>query len=264
MIRQYLAATRAAFMVGIVYRFGFIFTIIGSFVYLGVAYFLWRSIYASQESMRGLTFNQAFLYVALGSAIFVLLKTYTDWELAYQIREGMIASLLIKPIDFQLYTLFISFGLFLINVLAITLPTFLALVFFFRVEFPLGPGVALFPASLVLAFLVSFAIDYFIGLLGFYTESTWGLATTKDIIITVFSGALVPLQFFPQAMQDVLFFLPFQAIYHTPIMMLTRPDLPLAELLAMLGVQGFWALALLLLSRLFYNQAIKVLRISGG
>jgi ABC-type uncharacterized transport system permease subunit len=32
----------------------------------------------------------------------------------------------------------------------------------------------------------------------------------------------------------------------------------------MLGVQFFWVIALFTLTRLFYNQAIKVLRISGG
>jgi ABC-type uncharacterized transport system permease subunit len=32
----------------------------------------------------------------------------------------------------------------------------------------------------------------------------------------------------------------------------------------MLAVQAFWTIALIVLTRLFYNQAIKVLRISGG
>lgn len=263
-MRRYLALTRGNYMVGLVYRFGFIFTLLGNFVYMGVAYYLWRSIYRHSETLRGLTFNEAFMYVALGSAVFVLLKTYADWYLAYEIREGIIATYLTKPLDFQLYTLFASLGGLLMNLTAVTLPTLLMLFFVFKVQFTLGLGLLLFPFSLFLAFLISFCFDYFVGLLAFYTESGWGLSTTKEIIITVLSGALIPLQFFPDNLQKVVLLLPFQAIYHTPLMMVTRPNQGWETFGPMLLVQLAWVAALFVLTRLFYHQAIKVLRISGG
>jgi len=263
-MKKYFALTRGGYMLGVIYRFGFIFTIIGNVVYLGVAYYLWKSIYKHAEVIRGLTFNETFLYVGLGSAVFILLKTYVDWFIHSDIREGTIANYLIKPIDVGLYTLFFSFGFFLMNVTAITIPTFLLLIFVFKVQFTLGIGLFLFPISLLIAFLISFSFDYFIGLFGFYTESVWGLSTSKEIIITVFSGALIPLQFFPDAIQKILLWLPFQAIYHTPLMMITRPDQGWDVFLPMLGVQLFWAAALFIGARLFYSQAVKVLRISGG
>jgi ABC-2 type transport system permease protein len=263
-MRSYLPIARGAYMIGIVYRFGFLFTIVGNIVYLGVAYYLWRSIYSYSDTIRGLTFNETFLYVGLGSAIFILLKTYADWFIHYEIREGIIANHLTKPLDFQLYNLFANLGSLLMNLTAITIPTVLLLTFVFKVKVAFGPGLFLFPISLLLAFLISFSIDYSVGLMGFYSESVWGLSTTKEIIVTVFSGALIPLQFFPAAMQKVLFWLPFQAIYHTPIMMLTKPDQGLEVFLPMMAVQLAWALGLFLAARLFYNQAIKVLRIAGG
>jgi ABC-2 type transport system permease protein len=211
-----------------------------------------------------LTFNETFIYVALGSAIFILLKTYADWFIHYEIREGIIANYLTKPLDFQIYNLFANLGSLLINLTAVTLPTALVMIFVFKVNIAFGIGLFLFPISLLLAFLISFSIDYFIGLLGFYSESVWGFSTTKEIIVTVFSGALIPLQFFPEPIQRVLFWLPFQAIYHTPLMMITRPAQGLDVFLPMMVVQIFWAVALFVLARLFYNQAIKVLRIAGG
>ena len=263
-MRSYFPIARATYMIGIVYRFGFLFTIVGNIVYLGVAYYLWKSIYSFSDTIRGLTFNETFLYVGLGSAIFILLKTYADWFIHYEIREGIIANYLTKPLDFQLYNLFANLGSFVLNLTAITLPTVLLLVFVFKVKMTIGAGLFLFPISLLLAFLISFSIDYFIGLMGFYSESVWGLSTTKEIIVTVFSGALIPLQFFPEAMQRVLFWLPFQAIYHTPIMMLTKPDQSISVFLPMMAVQLAWAIILFIAARLFYNQAIKVLRIAGG
>lgn len=263
-MRSYFPIARAAYMIGLVYRFGFLFAMLGNIVYLGVAYYLWRSIYRYSDVIHGLTFNETFLYVGLGSAIFILLKTYADWFIHHEIREGFIAVYLTKPLDYQMYNLFANLGSLLMNLTAITIPTILLLGFVFKVKAAYGPGLFLFPISLFLAFLISFSIDYFIGLMGFYSESVWGLSTTKEIIVTVFSGALIPLQFFPAGMQKVLFWLPFQAIYHTPIMMLTKPDQSLGVFLPMIAVQLFWGIALFLAARIFYNQAVKVLRIAGG
>jgi ABC-2 type transport system permease protein len=150
------------------------------------------------------------------------------------------------------------------NLAAVTLPTILLLTLVFRVDVAAGPGLLLFPVSLLLAFLVSFCFDYIVGLMAFYTESVWGLSITKEIVVTVLSGALVPLQFFPDGIQRVLLWLPFQAIYHAPLMMMTRPALPLESYLPALGSQLTWAVVLFALARVFYNQAVKVLRISGG
>lgn len=263
-MRGYNAVARGVFQTGVVYRFGFIFTILSNVVYIGIVYYLWSSIFAARETLRGLTFDETFLYVALGSSFFILLKTYTDWYMSYDIREGTIVQQLIKPIDYQAYQFFFSLGYLFINFIGTTLPTVLLLMLVFKVKVASGVGLFLFPVSLFLAYVVSFTIDYFVGLLAFYTESTWGLVSTKEIIVTVLSGALIPLQFFPEAIGRVLNWLPFRAIYHIPLMMVTRPADSLSAHASMLGVQLAWAVILLLATRLFYNQAVKVLRIGGG
>ena len=263
-MRSYLALTRGNFQVWLAYRTGFFFTILGNIIYLGVAYYLWSSIYRHATVIRGLTFNETYIYIALGSAIFILLKTYADWIIGNEIREGIIAVYLTKPLDFQLYALFSSLGGILMNLAAISIPTILILTLVFKVQIEPGLGLILFPISLIFAFMISFCFDYFVGLTAFYTESIWGLSITKEIILTVLSGALLPLQFFPDAIQKILLALPFQAIYHTPLMMVTRPNQGWETFGPMLIVQVLWAIALFLLTRLYYNQAIKVLRISGG
>ena len=263
-LRSYLAVLRGSFMVGLVYRFSFIFTILSNFIYMGVAYFLWHSIYAGADTLRGLTFNETFLYVALGSAFFILLKTYADWQISYEIREGIIATYLIKPVDFQLYALTMSVGAGLLTLAIITLPTVIMLTLVFRVPILAGPGLAFFPLSLALAFLISFNFDFLVGVFGFYSESVWGTSITKEIIITVCSGALIPLQFFPDAIRKVLLALPFPAMYYSPLMMITRPNQGWEAYLPVLGMQLFWAVVTFILSRLFYNQAVKVLRVAGG
>ncbi len=264
MLRGYWAVLRGSFMVGVIYRFGFIFTILGNIFYMAVTYYLWRSIYANTTTLRGMTFNQTYLYVALGSAIFVLFKTYADWFISYEIREGAIATYLIKPIDYQLYSLAVSLGSMLMNLAAITLPAAILLIFVYRIPIQWGPGLMVFPLSLLLAYLINFSFDYFIGITGFYSESIWGISITKDVIISVLSGALIPLQFFPQAAQKILMLLPFQAMYHTPLMMITNPNQGWDAIFSMLAIQAIWVVVIFVLTRLFYNQAIKVLRVAGG
>jgi ABC-type uncharacterized transport system permease subunit len=47
-------------------------------------------------------------------------------------------------------------------------------------------------------------------------------------------------------------------------MMVTKPGQGWEVYLAMLGVQAAWAAVTYVLSRLVYNQAVKVLRVAGG
>jgi ABC-type uncharacterized transport system permease subunit len=47
-------------------------------------------------------------------------------------------------------------------------------------------------------------------------------------------------------------------------MMITQPDQGWDVFLPMLAVQIFWAAVMFIGARLFYNQAVKVLRIAGG
>ncbi|MEX1126080.1 MAG: ABC-2 family transporter protein [Acidimicrobiia bacterium] len=263
-MRKYLALGKGSFMIGMVYRFGFIATIAGNILYMVIAFYLWTSVYEGQEVLNGLTFDQTFLYVALASTVFILFNTYVDWIMSYEIRQGTITNYLVKPIDHQLAMLSFGCGRTILNVLIVTLPTAVLLTLVFGVAIQFGVGLLLFPVSLGLAFLVSFSIDYSIGLSGFYTESIWGLVTVKETLILALSGALIPLQFFPEGLQNALLWLPFAAIYHTPLMMITQPDQDLAVLLERLGLQVFWVGSLFILSRLFYNRAIKVLRIAGG
>jgi ABC-2 type transport system permease protein len=263
-MKAYVTLARGYFMAIMMYRFSFFFTLVGNLLYIVLLYFLWGSIYRGVETIRGMSFNQAFVYVALAGSIFTMVKTWADWEISWHITSGSIIMDLVKPLDFQFYALSQTFGFMLFNFLMIALPSALVLFLFFGAEIELGVGMLFLPVGLILAFLISFAIDYIIGLTSFYTESIWGISMTKEIITTLLSGALVPLQFFPDVVQRVLRLLPFQAIYHIPLTMLTSPDLDLGACMRLLGTQVAWVVVLFLLGRFFFTRASRVLMVSGG
>jgi len=76
-------------------------------------------------------------------------------------------------------------------------------------------------------------------------------------------GALIPLVFFPDWLRAMAAVLPFQGMVSTPALVyLGMMDGPTTAL--MLGVQAFWAIGLILLGRLVWRSAQRVVTINGG
>jgi len=263
-MKAYLSLAKGNLMVFTVYRLGFFFTLAGNLLYIVLIYFLWGNIFRGNPSLNGMTFNQVFVSLALANSMFILFKAYVDWAMSREIIDGGIVMRLIKPIDYQFMVMFLSLGTVLANFIFTTIPTILMLVIVFHADIPLGINLIFVPFAILMAFMLSFTIDYMVGLTAFYTESIWGLSTTKEVIVTFLSGALVPLAFFPAGAQRVLEWLPFRAIYSIPLTILTNADLGVLDYLGMLGIQLCWVVVLVGASRLWYRKALKVLTVNGG
>lgn len=263
-MKPYFALIRGGFIIFSIHRYSFIFTFIGNLLYILLIYFLWKSIFTYSPIINGMTFRQTFLYLALAGAIFTLFKTWVDWTISRKIIQGSIIVDLIRPLDFQIQALFLSMGSALASLVFVTLPSVLVVFWVVRTEIGFGVNLLFFPIVLVFAFLLSFLIDYAVGLSSFYTESLWGISMTKDVLISLLSGALIPLQFFPEWARSVLQLLPFQAIYHIPLLIVTTPTMDVRTCVMLLAIQLFWVGVLFVLSRLFYRHAIRVLTVSGG
>jgi ABC-2 type transport system permease protein len=263
---RYLHLAKGEFMSIATYSLGVIFTILGNIVYIVVIYFLWRSVYDgdAEQTIRGMTFDQVFVYMTLAGAIIILFKTWTDWIMSFNIREGTIIVQLIKPVNYQMKMLSEAFGRMLFNVMMITIPSIIMIFVIFGADIDIGWNLPFFILGVLLAFPMSFCLDFMVGLIAFYTESIWGVASTKEIMVGLFSGALIPLQFFPDHLQDILRLLPFQAIYHIPLSMATDTSLEVGDYAELIGIQVFWLVVLFGISHLAYTQAIKAITVNGG
>lgn len=264
-MKKYIMITRNSFMSSIIYRFHFFYTSLSNIFYIIIIYFLWKAIYrGSGGSINGMTFNQTFIYLALALSIFCLFKTYTDWEMSYEVVNGIIVMDLIKPIDIQLMKMFGAIGFVFYNFITVTLPALFIIIFIFQPGVITVRSIALSIIPIVLAFFISFNIDYVIGLTSFYTESIWGISIAKDTIVLLLSGAVIPINFFPDILRKIVGFLPFQAIYHIPLTILISKDMSIYDYLKFLGIQLSWAIVLYAVNRLYYSKAIKVVTVNGG
>lgn len=64
--------------------------------------------------------------------------------------------------------------------------------------------------SVALAFLMTFYVNYCLGMTAFFFVRANGIRVVYQLIDSVFAGALIPLSFFPDSVQRVMMFLPFQ------------------------------------------------------
>jgi ABC-2 type transport system permease protein len=101
-------------------------------------------------------------------------------------------------------------------------------------------------------------------LFAFYTESIWGISATKEAIILFLSGAVIPISFYPSPLKEIMYMLPFQAIYDSPLRILINAGLKIDDCLFIIARQLLWVLIIIILCNLWYKKVIKVLTINGG
>lgn len=265
-IKAGLALAKSAFLEASAYRVFFIFSIIGNLIYTIVVYFLWKAIYANSDSgvINGMTFEQTFVYLSLAGAISIIINSFIEWTMSREIKTGNITRYFTRPLDFQFQIYAKSFGDVISNFIIIFIPSFIIAYIFTSGGIELGSNILFFLVSFILAATISITIDFLIGLIALYTESVWGISIMKESIVLILAGGVIPIAFFPDNLRHIVEFLPFQAIYNLPMQILTNKSFTIADYGQSLLVQLFWAIALLIFSRICYKQAIKAVVINGG
>ena len=180
-----------------------------------------------------------------------------------EVRNGSILTTLLRPVDYQAAT-------YLQNVVHLGLNVMmkapLALIgwLLYGLHLPSDPRVWLaFVVTQLLGHAVLFCFDWIVACAVFYTTEVWGLAVARAGIATFFSGMLIPLPLLPGWLRAIAVVLPFSQAVYLPISVLSGLT-PLGELpriwLMQLGYLG----VLLVLSRLAFGRALRVVTIQGG
>lgn len=236
--------------------------LLGFIVQFVLMYFFWKAVYGKQNILNGRTFSEMFLYLVFSTSIFALYLYPSLSFLADDIVSGNIVTLLIKPIDYQLQYICKQFGivLFMSAILAPVLLVSCAVIGFI----PQAVNFILFLLALLLGFLFITSFDFFVGTFCFWTENNWGLTSIEGILFEFFSGALIPLDFFPAGIQKfVAEILPFGKVVYTPIQIL-QGKYPLANLWMDYLLLLFWTLLCLAMGRVLLNKAYGCLISNGG
>jgi ABC-2 type transport system permease protein len=121
----------------------------------------------------------------------------------------------------------------------------------------------LFFLSVWLGFLIKFLVSFLMALICFRTMNAVGLIWAHTAMIELFSGALIPLQFFPGWLRTFALLAPFQAIVYTPLAIYLG-KLQGSAMWQALGIQVLWVGVLWVLARLLWRPSLRALDIQGG
>ena len=267
-LKRHLALTRAGIMESLQYRLGTAVTLFANLIYLVLVYFLWKAIYASAgtDVVNGMTFTDTMIYLILATALFNFLEMFVVWDMSRSIQSGKIILDLLKPMRFREYTFWSYSGSHVVLFALTFIPTFIVVLIVTNGAIPMGLNLLWFAVATVLALIVNFSMEMIVATICLYTESTWGINIVKETIVLLLSGASIPLAFFPEALRQVVDYLPFRAVYDIPLtILLEKNDTNTIEgLLPMFGLQLAWALILTLAGTLFWNHSVKKITVNGG
>lgn len=287
-IRKYTSYTRAGILSSLQFRLALIVLTFGNLLYLTIVYYLWRAIFASSpvSEINGMDFPHTLIYVVLATALFNFMEMYAVWEMGRNIQSGLIVLNLLRPMEYQ-RALFWSFtGDLTVQFITTFLPTFLVVSIVTHGTIPFGANLLLFLIAVILAVIINFNIDFFVGTICLFTESIWGINITKQVVVLLLSGATIPVAFFPEALQRATDFMPFASIYNTPLVILmgtcenvtSTPSASSSaihqllvslggahsEALRLIGVQLIWVLILSIVTRLFWKFSVRRITVNGG
>jgi ABC-2 type transport system permease protein len=196
-----------------------------------------------------------------------LTSTDSTDNLADEIHDGSIIMRMIKPVNIDYSLLSMEVGSKVMMITCIFLPVMvgveiyrycvLGFIAFNIIDF------LLFTVSVILSYLLSFYLNLIFGYLAFFLMNIWGFSILKTSIIKFFSGALIPLAFFPGVVRTVFEQLPFASLIYTPTMIYMGKYSEL-EIVFVLGKQVVWLAVFVLISKMIWGWAQKRLAVQGG
>lgn len=185
-------------------------------VFFAIQYFIWTAVFYG-GGMPGMELEEVIRYFAATALIGYLVMDFADWNLSMLVRTGKFLTFALRPIEHSFFALSQKIGHRILGFLVEFLPCYLIFMFIFGIDMrPAYLGWAIL--SIGLAFLMNFYVNYCIGLASFWLTQSGGIRSVYALFGGIFSGAFIPLMFFPLPLQWMQFFLPFQYTLFVPAM----------------------------------------------
>ena len=267
--RVYGGFFRAGAQGAMAYRLNFMGFFAGESLYCFVMYFIWKAVFmaSGDSTFMGFTLVDMTMYVFMSNIVNFFTGTDATRALAEEIRDGNIIMRMIKPVNVDMSLLANEVGYNVVSFVFIFAPVMVGVEIYRyfalgSVAFNILTFIAFF-VSMLLSYLLSFYINLIFGYLAFWLMNIWGFDILKGSIIKFFSGALIPLAFFPGVVRDIFELLPFASMVYKPTMIymgkIKGLDLAIAY-----GEQIIWIVVFIGIAKILWRFAEKRLAVQGG
>ena len=228
--------------------------------------YVFMALYENRDVVAGFSLVDSITYFGMTQAMLMVVGIFgrEAREIAESVRNGQVATDLMKPIDYHLFAYFRQIGRSLYFYIFRGLPIFAVLVLFFQWNPPHSWGALfLFHFSLALGAVITFSISFMLGISAFWLMDISGLQQMTMGAGMFFSGYLIPIAFFPAGFDKVCEWMPFIGQGYLPVAIYLGKYAG-GEMVSMLARQMIWAVILVLMSRAFMSFATRKLVIQGG
>jgi ABC-2 type transport system permease protein len=224
---------------------------------------LWTSVareapFASYSSANFVAYFLACLIVRQ------LTGNWVAWQMSEEVRSGAMAMRLLRPLH-------PFFAYAASHAAAIPFRSFIALPVAFVLLASSGASVlstdpvqlVLLVPSILLAWLITFALMFAIGALAFFLTQTMAIANLYFALFSLFSGYMMPINLLPPWIAALARWLPFRFMLSAPVELMTQ-SLDRAHLVRLLGGQLAWTAILLAIALALWRAGVKRFEAVGG
>ncbi|EKQ52245.1 MULTISPECIES: ABC-2 family transporter protein [unclassified Clostridium] len=266
-LKTYLPFAINVFQRKLSYRADAVIFILGQAVMLAVTYYLWKAVYGSSQNniMNGFSLNEMIIYILISFITSLVISADILQDMYREVKDGSIAINLIRPISYEKRMIFQGLGNIMYNFIVIFVASFIVItILYYKYTGSINlVNIMFYFVSAVLGMLINLYYRYAFGLLSFKITNMWGLSQMMGAVSELLSGTLIPLVFFPKAVQGIFSFFPFSSMIYTPTMIYLG-KLTGAELIKEIAVQVAWLIILVVIARVMWNTLIKKITILGG
>ena len=267
-MKSYLSYFRLRFLTGLQYRGAAIAGILTQIFFGLVFIMVYLAFYETDSSNAPMTLEQTISYLWLNQILFALVYMwYKDKDIFSVIKNGNISYELCRPL--KLYWMWYS-KIISQRLSAVLLRCIPALVVALLLPAPYGLGLPsdfltfiVFLLTLTISTLLMTSIVTFYHVLAMFTLDDKGVTGIVVSCADILSGVVVPIPFFPQFLQKISNYLPFQYVSDLPFRIYIS-HIPLSQACQGIIVQILWTFILILLGYLLSKKALKKAVIQGG
>ena len=219
------------------------------------------------STIDGFSISQMCSFIWLGQAFFVLRYIDLPKKCAKEIENGDVCYKFVRPINLYNQWYFEHLGYKLSATLLRFLPIILVAFLLpssIKLSLPANfSAFLLFLITLIIGALLTSAISMIVVFLTFKTQSAKGTQTIVNTLCGVLGGLFIPIPLMPQAIQNILNYLPFRFIVDLPFRIYIG-SIGLKNALMFTAISFAWLIILVVVGKLLMKQALKKTVIQGG
>jgi ABC-2 type transport system permease protein len=227
-VHFYTVLFRKTYLQNFQYRIAALINNFGSLIFGFMYIAIWQGTLGPDRNVIGFGSQEMGWYMALVQGLlFITTFLPRGFQMDEGVRTGAISLQMMRPVSFYGYHLVQCLGFQAYNLLFRSIPVYIIMSLF--VGFPAtfeAAHLPLFVLALLFSAYLGFLMNYFVGITAFWTNSIRWAFLVQFMLITTFSGFLVPLPILPGWLAQISEYSPYAGMNYYPAMiLLDRPSL---------------------------------------